>query len=72
MSYDGQGPLAGPERFTETAVLFAVMNGDQDRAVELLEDMTPAELSEFYGQVSRTLDLTVSQLRTRNGDWVVF
>lgn len=65
MSFDGQGPPAGPNQFTETAVLYAVMNDDHDGATGLVGTMMDGELNDFYRQVSRTLDLVVAELRTR-------
>lgn len=65
MSFDGQGAPAGPEMFTETAVVYAYMNGDADRVGELLSGMLDSELSEFYGVISSVLDITVNHLRHR-------
>lgn len=57
--------MTGPDQFTETAILYAVMNDDPDRARELLADMTESELTDLYNQVSRTIDLTAAELRRR-------
>lgn len=57
--------MTGPDQFTETAILYAVMNDDPDRARELLADMTESELTDLYNQASRTIDLTAAELRRR-------
>lgn len=57
--------MTGPDQFTETAILYAVMNDDPDRARELLADMTESELTDLYNRVSRTIDLTAAELRRR-------
>jgi hypothetical protein len=54
---------AGPDQYTETAILYAVMNDDPDRARSLIADMTETELAAFYGQLSEVIDLANDQLR---------
>jgi hypothetical protein len=71
MSFDGQGTPAGPERFTETAVLYALMNDDPDRAGELLAGMLDGELTDFYGLLSSAIDITASRLRSRRAPGMV-
>ncbi len=66
MSFDGDGPPAGPELFTETAVLYAYMNGDADRVGELLTGMLDNELADYYRLLSSVLDITVNHLRHRS------
>jgi hypothetical protein len=62
---------AGPECFTETAVLYAVMNEDPDRARELIAGMTRSELHGLYGQLCQTLDLTTARLRETAPEGIV-
>jgi hypothetical protein len=71
VSFDGQGAPAGPERFAETAVLYAYMNGDPDKVGELLTGMLDGELAEFYSLLSSVLDITVNHLRSRRAPGTV-
>jgi hypothetical protein len=43
--------------YAETAVLIAVMDGDEDRAMELLGDFLPNELLTFEEQAEQLVDL---------------
>lgn len=53
--------------FAETAVLIAVMNGDDDEADRLLNDFLKNELRTFEEQVGRLAD-AINRAQTRKGD----
>lgn len=57
--------MTGPDQVAETAVLYAVMNGDTERARKLIGESLDLELTDFYGWLSETNDLVTAELRTR-------
>jgi hypothetical protein len=49
----------------EENALFAVMNGDLDEAVEILEDFYPTELDHLTEQIDQLSDLVGQVMRTK-------
>jgi hypothetical protein len=56
---------ADPERFAETAVLMAVLQGDTPRAKKLLDEWHTGELATFVDQLNTLGDL-VTEAYWRN------
>lgn len=59
-----QTPIAA---FIETAALFAVMNGDVDRAKAGLAELNATEATIFLDQLDQLHDLVEQQVRTVSG-----
>lgn len=55
--------MAGHPQFAETAALLAVMDEDDERLTELLDDMLPNEMNEFAQQLERLLRQLYARLR---------
>jgi hypothetical protein len=64
VSFDGQ-PVAGPDQFTETSILYAIMREDPEAAQGLIAGMTKTELCDYYTQLSTAIDMVVGEMRTR-------
>lgn len=47
--------------FTETAVVYAVLNGDLNRARELIGSMLPGERARFEAQLSEIVNMLWSE-----------
>lgn len=60
--------MTGPEQFTETAILYAVMGDDTDRARKLIGESLGIELTDLYGWLSQTIDLVTAELRSRRAE----
>jgi hypothetical protein len=57
--------MTGPEQVTETAILYAVMTEDTDRAKALIGESLDIELTDLYGWLSQAIDLVTTELRSR-------
>jgi hypothetical protein len=57
--------MTGPDQVTETAILYAVMLGDADRAKALIKESLDTELTDLYGWIGETNDLVTAELRQR-------
>lgn len=57
--------MTGPDQVAETAILYAVMLGDTDRAKELITESLDLELTDFYRWLGETNDLVMAELRAR-------
>ena len=57
--------MTGPDQVAETAILYAVMLGDTDRAKKLIKESLDLELTDLYRWLGEANDLVVAELRTR-------
>lgn len=57
--------MTGPDQFTETGILYAVMNQDTEQAKTLIGGSLDIELTDLYGWLSQSIDLVTAELRSR-------
>lgn len=57
--------MTGPDQVTETAILYAVMLEDPDRARALIRESLDTELADLYGWLSKTTDLVIIEMNGR-------
>lgn len=57
--------MTGPDQVTETAILYAVMLEDPDRARALIRESLDTELADLYGWLSKTTDLVITEMNGR-------
>lgn len=60
--------MTGPDQVTETAILYAVMREDIDRAKALIGESLDIELTDLYGWLSQSIDLVTTELRSRRSE----